>query len=187
MPRQKKYNEDEVIEKAMHLFWRYGYETTSTRMLEKAMGINHFSIYSSFGNKQGVLLESIKCYRKKIRAILNKLIHAPKGVDGIKQYFYDVIEFAKENEVNKGCLLSNTINELGKEADSKVIEEIKEHTLFLRNLFIEKLKPDMNKSTETIERYANYLIVAISGLSSVSKAYNKKYLTDYIETVFEKI
>jgi hypothetical protein len=36
-----------VIEKAMSLFWRNGYQNTSVRMLE-GMGINQFSIYASF-------------------------------------------------------------------------------------------------------------------------------------------
>lgn len=67
MARQKAYKEEEVIEKAMNLFWRNGYETTSTRMLEKEMGINQFSIYSSFSNKQGVLLQSIKQYKNKLK------------------------------------------------------------------------------------------------------------------------
>ena len=59
MARKKEYIEDEVIEKAMALFWRNGYETTSIQMLEKEMGINKFSIYSSFGNKEGVFIERL--------------------------------------------------------------------------------------------------------------------------------
>ncbi|GAK75996.1 transcriptional regulator [Nonlabens ulvanivorans] len=55
MARKKEYIESEVIEKAMTLFWRNGYENTSMQMLEKEMGINKFSIYSSFGSKHGVL------------------------------------------------------------------------------------------------------------------------------------
>jgi len=50
MARKKEYREEEVIEKAMNLFWRNGYESTSMQMLEKEMGINKFSIYASFGS-----------------------------------------------------------------------------------------------------------------------------------------
>jgi AcrR family transcriptional regulator len=71
MARNKQYNEQEVIEKAMSLFWRNGYQNTSVRMLEKEMGINQFSIYASFGNKHGVV-ESLKCYKTKIYSILKK-------------------------------------------------------------------------------------------------------------------
>jgi len=46
MARKKQYNEEDVLEKALTLFWSNGYESTSTRMLEKEMGINQFSIYS---------------------------------------------------------------------------------------------------------------------------------------------
>ena len=59
MARKKEYIEEEVIDKAMHLFWKKGYENTSMKMLEKEMGINKFSIYSSFGNKDGVFIECI--------------------------------------------------------------------------------------------------------------------------------
>ena len=40
MSRQKGYKEEEVVEKAMNLFWRNGYEATSMAMLEQEMGIN---------------------------------------------------------------------------------------------------------------------------------------------------
>jgi hypothetical protein len=68
MARNKQYNEQEVIEKRCLLFWRNGYQNTSVRMLEE-MGINQFSIYASFGNKHGVFVESLKCYKTKIYSI----------------------------------------------------------------------------------------------------------------------
>ena len=88
MARKKAYSEDEVIEKAMALFWRNGYETTSMQMLEKEMGINKFSIYSSFGSKNGVFLECIKKYRLKLRVITDKLQNSKNGLKGVKQYFF---------------------------------------------------------------------------------------------------
>ncbi|GAK99665.1 hypothetical protein JCM19314_3710 [Nonlabens ulvanivorans] len=38
MARKKQYKEEEVLEKAMNLFWIKGYENTSLEMLEKEMG-----------------------------------------------------------------------------------------------------------------------------------------------------
>ena len=188
MARQKKYIESEVIEKAMHLFWRNGYETTSVRMLEKEMGINQFSIYASFGNKQGVFLESVKCYQKKARIeLIDKLKKAENGTEGIKQYFYDFIEFSKELEINKGCLLTNTINELGAQADSKIVSEILEFATKVRASFIEKLKLDNSKNAQTIEQQANYLMVALQGLSVASKMFETKQLKDFIDGTFANI
>ena len=63
MSRVKSYNEEEVLQKAMHVFWNHGYGTTSVRLLEKEMGINQFSIDSSFSNKKNLFIEALKKYR----------------------------------------------------------------------------------------------------------------------------
>ena len=176
-----------AIEKAMDLFWRNGYKTTSIRMLEKEMGINQFSIYSSFGSKQGVFLESIKCYKGKIKEITDKLKKSSNGIEGIKQYFYDFIEFSKENLVKKGCLVTNTANELDDNADSIVHNEVVKFTGEIRELFFNNLIMDTTKSEETLNKQANYLIISMTGLSIASKAFSQKQLEDFIEITFENL
>ena len=73
MARTKNFDDNDVIEKATYLFWKNGYGNTSMSALEKTMGINKFSIYASFGNKQGVFLRSLACYKQKLLPIVNKL------------------------------------------------------------------------------------------------------------------
>ncbi len=187
MPRKKNFIEEEVIERAMYLFWRNGYETTSVRMLEKEMGINQFSMYSSFGSKEGVFIESIKCYKKKAQVTLvDKLKSSSKGVLAIKQYFYDFVSFSKDLNQNKGCLLTNTINELGENTDTKIRNEIMKFALNVRNSFIEKLKTN-SPDEQTIEKQANYLMVSLQGLSVSSKMFEQSQLDDFIESVFERL
>ncbi len=186
MARKKEYNEDEVIEKAMQLFWSNGYETTSVRMLEKTMGINQFSIYSSFGSKKGVFLESIKCYRNHIKNITNKLNASDDAIEGLKQYFYDFLNFSMDKNISRGCLVTNTVNELGDKTDPKIIAELVKFSDELKNLFVNNLKKNPEKDEQTIEKQANYLVTAMMGLSTASKIFNKKKLEDFIETTFEK-
>lgn len=185
MARSKNYNEEEVIEKAMNLFWRNGYESTSTRMLEKEMGINQFSIYSSFGSKKGVLLESVKCYKRKISGIINILESSTGGKQSIKQYFYNFIEFSNEDENRKGCLLSNTSTELRNSDAKDILDEIRDFTISLRNIFLAKLKENSTDDIVSLKRKSNYLIVSMTGLSVASKVYNKQQIDDYIETAFD--
>lgn len=52
MGRQKEFDCDEVLHKAMEVFWARGYQATSIRDLVKHMGINRQSIYDTFGDKQ---------------------------------------------------------------------------------------------------------------------------------------
>ncbi len=184
MPRIKKYNEQEVIEKAMNAFWHNGYEATSMQILEKEMGINKFSIYSSFGNKNGVFLESLKCYKQKLNALINKLKDSNQGVAGIKAYFYDFIAFSKENEISKGCLITNTANEIQQDADESIKEALYSFTENVRSVFAQVLKHDATKDQATVEQQADYLIISMFGLSSATRIFNKKQLDNYIQNIF---
>ncbi len=188
MARKKEYIEEEVIEKAMYTFCKNGYEATSVRMLEKEMGINQFSIYASFNDKKGVFLESIKCYKEKVKKeLLNTLINSQNGVDSIKKYFYDFLEFSSDENNYKGCLLTNTINELGTETEEKFVTEIIQFSTVIRNSFAKILTDYTNNDNETTNRQANYLIVSLQGLSVASKLLDKKQLDDFIELTFKNV
>jgi TetR/AcrR family transcriptional repressor of nem operon len=184
MARSKQYNEQEVIEKAMFLFWQNGYANTSVRMLEKEMGINQFSIYASFGNKQGVFLESIKSYRKRIKTITNKLEESNNGIEGIKQFFYDFLDFSTDNNCKKGCLVTNTVSELGDKGDKVIMDQMEKFFDEMKSLFANALKQDSGKSEEIVAKQASYLAVSMMGLSSSSKILDNKQLKDYIEIAF---
>jgi len=185
MPRTKQYNEQEVIDKAMNLFWRNGYETTSMQMLEKEMGINKFSIYSSFGSKNGVFLESLKRYKTKLNTLLVKLEKSDSGILGIKQYFYDFVQFSKETEFGKGCLITNTANEIGENADIQIKDSLSSFMERVRQVFISVLKQDNSKSQESLNSEADYLLIAMFGLSSATRVFNAEQLEHYIENIFK--
>jgi AcrR family transcriptional regulator len=187
MARKKQYIEEEVIEKAMNLFWRNGYEATSMSMLEKEMGINKFSIYASFGSKNGVFLESITCYKKKLSQLTNKLRSADDGIVGLKQYFYDFIDFTKETEFGKGCLITNTANQIGVDADEKIKEVLLKFTEEVKQVFSQSLKQDKLKDQNTIEQQSDFLIISMFALASATRMFNKMQLNNYIENIFKKI
>ncbi|GER58888.1 TetR/AcrR family transcriptional regulator [Patiriisocius marinus] len=187
MARKKEYIEEEVLEKAMNLFWKNGYETTSMQMLEKEMGINKFSIYSSFGSKHGLFIESLKCYKTKIRSIFEKFSKASNGVADIKEFFYDSVNSNFNNEELKGCLLTNTYNEFSETEDQLIKEEMASFMDNLKGSFIEKLRMDSSKDEETILKQANYLVLAKHGLAAAARVNSKQEIKDYIEMTFKNI
>jgi len=187
MPRKKEYTEDEVIKKAMHLFWKNGYETTSMKMLEQEMGVNKFSIYSSFGSKDGVFIECLKAYKKELSAITSKLKTSENGVLGIKQYFYDFLEFSKENNIPKGCLVTNSAVELNKNCKPEILNHLSGFTEHVKILFENNLYQEEKLDTVSIQEKTDYLIVSMFGLSSASKVFSKNQLDIYIENIFKNI
>ena len=187
MARKKEYIESEVVEKAMHLFWRNGYENTSMQKLEKEMGINKFSIYSSFGNKHGIFLESLKCYKTKVSTMFEKFKNASNGIEDIKQFFYDSVNIGYQDGFEKGCLVTNTYNEFSDSDDELVKDQMTSFMDNLKNLFIEKLKMDASKDENTILKQANYLVLAKHGLAAATRVNSKKEIEDYIEITFKNI
>ncbi|AUC85838.1 TetR/AcrR family transcriptional regulator [Polaribacter sp. ALD11] len=187
MARKKEYNEEEVVEKAMQLFWRNGYEATSMQMLEKEMGINKFSIYASFGNKHGLFLESLKCYKARVSVILEKFKKASNGVEDIKQFFYDSLDIDYKGSTQKGCLVTNTYNEFSEKEDLLIKEQMTHFMDKLKDLLIEKLQMDTTKDEETILKQANFLLLAKHGLAAAARVNTQKEIEDYIEMTFINI
>jgi len=188
MPRRKEYIEEDVIEKAMLTFWKNGYEGTSVRDLEREMGINQFSIYARFKNKEGIFLESIKFYKRKVKQqILNKLINTNDGVNCIKIYFNDFLHFIKDEDYYKGCLLTNTMSELGERTIEQINNEVTQFSSLIHDTFLEKLRHNKSKDLKTINKQANYLIVSLQGLSIASRMLSKRQLDDFIEVTFKNL
>lgn len=187
MARKKEYSEEEVLDRAMHLFWRKGYVTTSMKMLEKEMGINKFSIYSSFGSKHGLFVESLKSYKSKVKGLFEKFEKSNKGVESIKEFFYDSISLTKIEGSEKGCLVTNTYNEFAESEDDVIKSQMEAFMISLKEIIVSKLRMDPTKDEITVQKQANYLLLAKHGLAAAARVNDPKEIEDYIEMTFQNI
>ncbi|GGW60718.1 TetR family transcriptional regulator [Winogradskyella epiphytica] len=187
MARKKEYIEAEVIDRALYLFWRHGYENTSMQMLEKEMGINKFSIYSRFGNKHGLFLECLKSYKLKTKDLFEKFKASSNGVEDIKQFFKDSVAICFKDGNEKGCLLTNTYNEFAHREDAQVRNLLDDFMQQLKDICIEKLRMHTVKDDETILKEANYLVLAKHGLAAATRVNSREEIEDYIELTFKNI
>lgn len=114
MGRTKAFNSDDVLEKAMNLFWQQGYEATSMSQLEKALGINKFSIYNSFGNKHALFLQALTRYREqRFSLMLLCLTQGNGGLPNIELFFKTLLLFLTTQQARIGCFMTNTSLEVG--------------------------------------------------------------------------
>jgi AcrR family transcriptional regulator len=63
--RPRSFDRDQALERAMHVFWRQGYEATSVSDLTRAMRINPPSLYAAFGDKERLYLEALGRYQQR--------------------------------------------------------------------------------------------------------------------------
>ncbi len=60
--RPRAFDREKALDVALDLFWRHGYEGTSTNQLTIAMGISPPSLYAAFGSKEALYREVVKLY-----------------------------------------------------------------------------------------------------------------------------
>ena len=104
MARQKKFDKEEVLEKAMETFWRFGFEGTSMQSLIKSMGINRSSLYETFGDKRSLFEAAITHYEQtRMQAMVDALKNIGGSKLAIVQVFNDLIDQSLLDEERRGC------------------------------------------------------------------------------------
>jgi len=115
MPRPRKYDESDVLNKAMSLFWKQGYRNTSIKDLEKMLNLKASSIYHAYGSKELLFIKTIELYLVKVvdKRIEKYLRNDHLPMENIKAFFLSVIEKKDSENIKIGCFLTNTATEIG--------------------------------------------------------------------------
>jgi TetR/AcrR family transcriptional repressor of nem operon len=112
--RPREFDLDEVLDKAVEMFWSKGYEATSIRDLVESMGIHRASLYVAFGDKQRLFLAVLDRYRQVVvRKLLDIFDSSPSGKAAIRQFFATVIDHVLNGGPLRGCLITNSAVERG--------------------------------------------------------------------------
>ena len=105
--RPRSFCTDTVLDRAMTVFWRKGYEGASLSELTEAMGINPPSLYAAFGNKEGLFRAVLERYDDRRQALMDRVVSAPDPLSVARLFLEGVADFAADTEGHKppGCLL----------------------------------------------------------------------------------
>src|SRR6202453_4644652 len=107
MGRPKSFRREEVLEKAMPVFWKHGFADTSLQDLERATGVNKSGLYAEFRDKDDLFVECLRHYleTQEKRGLLTK---EPLGWNNVET-------FLKNGPLNKGeqqgCFSVNSMRE----------------------------------------------------------------------------
>ena len=191
MPRHKAYNDEAVLEKAMQVFWDHGYEATSVRLLEKEMGINQFSIYSAFTNKKKLFVESLKKYREYVRNNnFHPLLKPNARLKDLEDFFSNFSRQVRDGETHRGCLIVNTTAEFGSK-DPEVTAELQNYFNFIKDMMkkvlLNSIEAGEIPSDTDVEKYSNYLLGIMQGLSVGAKVLPEKQIHDIISVTFTNL
>jgi TetR/AcrR family transcriptional regulator, copper-responsive repressor len=107
MGRTKSFSREEVLQKAMPVFWKHGFADTSLQYLERATGVNKSGLYTEFRDKEDLFVACLRHYLES-QAKRGLLTREPLG-------WKNVETFLKNGPLNKGeqqgCFSVNSMRE----------------------------------------------------------------------------
>lgn len=118
MPWEKTFEEADVVEQAMQVFWEKGYAATSISDITDATGIKRGSLYNAFGGKHDLFVQALQKYGGERRTNNLRMLESVEDPREAITMFFDVLVKATVDDPDrKGCLLFNTALEYSSHDD----------------------------------------------------------------------
>ena len=109
MSRPKQYDRTELLNRAVELFRRQGFNGTSIAELVSELGVNRKSMYAEFGSKQQLFEAALEHYDSNhLTRVLAPLEAPSASLNGIRQAFHAYASASEGLFRGLGCLLCNT-------------------------------------------------------------------------------
>ncbi|MFC9777170.1 TetR/AcrR family transcriptional regulator [Paenibacillus chitinolyticus] len=188
MGRIREFDEDQVLDAAMQLFWEKGYEATSLSDLTSRMGVQRPSIYSAFGGKKELFEAALRKYTMTRASLIRaKLQSNPSVKEGFRTFFEDVIVEEYAENPRKGCFCINTMVELAPH-DEKFEILTREHQMYLAVIFEETIERGIQSGELEIgvnaKALSQALLVSLIGLTVLIKSRpERSFIDNSIEVV----
>ena len=171
--RVKQFDPEEVIGGAVEVFWSKGYEATSIRDLQEGMGIQRQSLYDTFGSKRELFLTALNYYHDNVIVKnLNHLFSTPSPKKAIQNIFYQRIKDAGSAKIIDGCLVTNTLTEVGLK-DAGVKKQVKKTLEYMESAFLNAIMRAQElgevSTTQDAKLLAALLVNNLQGIFVLSK------------------
>ena len=110
MARPPKYDDDQILDRALRLFWTRGWSATSIRELEVELDLKAPAIYRRFGSKDGLSQAVLDHYVDRVvRRRIEKYLPAEGDpIDNIRAFLVSAVTVPADGGPLIGCLLTTT-------------------------------------------------------------------------------
>jgi len=172
--RPRSFDVEDVLGRAMHVFWKKGYEATGLVDLEQATGLGRQSLYTAFGDKRALFLRVVEHYFSRVLQPGIDVLDGPGSArQNLEQIFRAWEATAAAPEFN-GCLVGNSVPELSArdpEAASVLSRKLELlEAAFARALRRAKRDGEVRPSLD-VKDTARALLTIAQGLAVVARAH----------------
>lgn len=171
--RPRNFDEEQVLDRVMFLFWKKGYEATGLADLELATGLGRQSLYGAFGDKRALFLLIVERYFDRIlKPHVVDVLDAPgSGRANVERIFEQWQATAEAPEFH-GCLVGNSVPEFGS-TDSQMSEVLNRKLELMEGAFTRALRRakqagEVNPALD-VRATARLLLSLAQGLAVVAR------------------
>ncbi|MES2110418.1 MAG: TetR/AcrR family transcriptional regulator [Bacteroidota bacterium] len=187
MARTKDFNEDEVLTKAVCIFWHKGYNGTSMQDLVDGLGISRSSLYDTYGDKHSLFIKALESYKeagaKELCNIINGNLSAKEAV---KKLFEFTTRTLLGDKQHKGCFMVNTEVEVAPH-DEEVGRIICQNEQQVEDAFYKAIKKGQDSgeisAAKDARAVARFIFNTVKGLRVTAKSTTDKTVFDDISQV----
>lgn len=173
MARTVEFDREEVLRKAMDVFWQDGYCKCSISSLVNATRLQPGSIYAAFNSKEGLFLAALEYYgQQSIKKLQSYLDGADTPLQGVRIFIEKIGETILGGGEQRGCFLVNTVLELSP-GKATVNADVNKYLGAIESLIYSALVAAQDQGEllagQSPDVLAKYLMVNIWGLQVLAK------------------
>lgn len=138
--RPRTFDEDAVLERAMHVFWKKGYERAGISDLEEATGLGRQSLYGAFGDKRALFFRVVEHYFANVlRPGLVDVLDSEGSGRGNIERVLGMWEALATSQDFHGCLVGNAATHIEAQ-DEEMAELLRRKLRLLEDAFARALR-----------------------------------------------
>jgi AcrR family transcriptional regulator len=104
MGRHRQFDVDHVLDAALCVFWRKGYEGTSYTDLTEAAGVERPALYAAFGNKEALFRQALKRYSERYLGFIPEALALPTAREVAAHILCRTVDLNTRFPDHQGCL-----------------------------------------------------------------------------------
>jgi TetR/AcrR family transcriptional regulator, transcriptional repressor for nem operon len=190
MARTKEFNEEQVLDKAIEIFWYKGYNGTSAQDLVTHLGLSRSSLYDTFGDKQKLFTKSLQRYQQQNQDAVKELLDKSENVkETLHAIFKQAVIESLEDRITKGCFMVNSSVELAMH-DEEIAKIVKNNSHTMEEVFTNAVKKGQEaghiSNQLEAKTLARFIFNNYSGIRVLARAgeRDKQVYDDIVKAVF---
>ena len=184
MARTKDFDENEVLIKAVNLFWYKGYNGTSIQDLVDGLGISRSSLYDTYGDKHTLFMKALESYQASASgAMCNIISNNVSAKVAIRRLLeLTTLELVGDNQ-HRGCFMTNAAVEVAPH-NAEVNNMICQNDQLIEDAFYQAIKKGQESGEITNKKdaraLARFIFNAVQGIRVSAKLTSDKAVFDDI-------